>query len=82
MVTVKLFGLLRMDSGIKQFTSDAASVKELYTELQQLASKNGNTITQKNIRSCAVLVNDIQADKNTKLKDGDRVVFMSMVAGG
>lgn len=82
MVTVKLFGLLRIDSGVKEFTSQARTVKELYAELIQLASKQGNTITEKNIKSCALLINGQQADKNTKLKDGDQVVFMSMVAGG
>ena len=82
MVTVKLFGLLRMDSGIKEFTSVATSVKELYTEIQQLAAKQGNIISEKNIKSCAVLINGQQTDKKTKLNDGDQVVFMSMVAGG
>ena len=82
MVTVKLFGLLRLDSGLQQFTSNAQSVKELYTELIQLAADNGNIITEKNIKSSAVLVNGQQAGKNTKLKDGDQIIFMSMVAGG
>ena len=82
MVTVKLFGLLRLDSGVKEFVSNASTIKELYAELKQLAADNGNIITEKNIKSCALLVNGQQADKNIKLKDGDQVVFMSMVAGG
>ena len=82
MVNVKLFGLLRIDSGVKEFDSMALTVKDLYTELQQLAAKQGNIITVKDIKSCALLINGQQADKNTKLKDGDQVVFMSMVAGG
>jgi molybdopterin converting factor small subunit len=82
MVTVKLFGLLRLDSGVKEFVSNASTIKELYAELKQLAEDNGNIITEKNIKSCALLVNGQQADKNIKLKDGDQVVFMSMVAGG
>ena len=82
MITVKLFGLLRLDSGVKEFVSNASTIKELYAELKQLAADNGNIITEKNIKSCALLVNGQQADKNTKFKDGDQVVFMSMVAGG
>lgn len=82
MVTVKLFGLLRIDSGVKEFNSQARTIKELYAELIRISAKQGNTITEKNIKSCALLVNGQQADKNTKLKDGDQVVFMSMVAGG
>ncbi|MBE6877658.1 MAG: MoaD/ThiS family protein [Ruminococcaceae bacterium] len=82
MVNVKLFGLLRIDSGIKEFTAEAYSVKELYLVLSEKALQNGKTITAKDINSCAVMVNGQQAGKNTKLKDGDQVVFMSMVAGG
>lgn len=82
MVKVKLFGLLRLDSGVKEFTAEAKTVKELYPKLMELAKHNGNNITAKNINSSAVLVNGQQANKNTKLCDGDEVVFMSMVAGG
>ncbi len=82
MVRVKLFGLLRIDSGIKELSADAAAVKDIFPALIEAASKNGNIITIKNINSCAVMVNGQQATKNTKLKDGDEVVFMSMVAGG
>ena len=82
MVKVKLFGLLRLDSGVKEFTAEAERVKDLYDALIDMASKNGKIITAKNVSSCAVLVNGQQATKNTKLKDGDQVIFMSMVAGG
>ena len=82
MVKVKLLGLLRIDSGIKELTVEAYTVKDIYSVLVDTASKNGKTITIKNINSCAVMVNGQQATKNTKLKDGDEVVFMSMVAGG
>lgn len=30
MVTVKLFGTLRVDSGVKSFTAEASYVRELY----------------------------------------------------
>lgn len=82
MVKVKLFGLLRLDSGVKDFATEAERVKDIYQVLIEMAGKNGKTITAKNISSCAVLVNGQQANKNTKLKDGDQVIFMSMVAGG
>ena len=82
MVTVKLFGLLRLDSGVQQFESKAETVKELYSELIQLAAENGKIITEKNIKSSAVLVNGQQIGRNKKLKDGDQVIFMSVVAGG
>ena len=98
MVKVKLFGLLRIDSGIKELSVEADAVKEIFPILIETAFRNGKTIAIppiscriyslynkiaiKNINSCAVMVNGQQATKNTKIKDGDEVVFMSMVAGG
>lgn len=82
MVKVKLFGLLRLDSGIKEFETDAETVKDLYAVIKEKAIQNGNVITSKNISGCAVMVNNCTANKNTRLSDGDEVVFMSMVAGG
>lgn len=82
MVNVKLFGLLRLDSGVKEFAAEAERVKDIYTVLIEMAKQNGKTITARNIGSCAVMVNGQQANKNTKLNDGDQVIFMSMVAGG
>ena len=82
MVRVKLFGLLRIDSGIKELSVEADAVKEIFPILMETAFRNGKTIAIKNINSCAVMVNGHQATKNTKLKDRDEVVFMSMVAGG
>lgn len=82
MVKVKLFGLLRIDSGIKELSAEADIVKDIFPVLIETASRNGKTITVKDINSCAVMINGQQATKNTKIKDGDEVVFMSMVAGG
>ena len=82
MVKIKLFGLLRLDSGVKEFKADVSSVKDIYPLLIEKAHQNGKNITVKDIKSSAVLVNDQQANKNTKLCDGDEVIFMSMVAGG
>ena len=82
MVKVKLFGLLRIDSGIKELSAEADIVKDIFHVLIEAASRNGKTITVKDINSCAVMVNGQQATRNTKIKDGDEVVFMSMVAGG
>lgn len=82
MVKVKLFGLLRIDSGIKEFETEAASVKQLFSFIADKAAEKGNIIEPKAVKNCAVLVNGRQADKNTKLKAGDEVVFISMVAGG
>ena len=82
MVKVKLFGLLRLDSGVKEFYTEAKTVKDIYEVLVEKEKENGNIISAKDISACAVMVNNCQANKNTRLNDGDEVIFMSMVAGG
>ena len=76
MITVKLFGLLRIESGIKEVQLDAKTVKEV---LDVLANYG---ILRKDLDGCIILVNGSSASKRSKLTDGDTVVLMSPVAGG
>ena len=76
MITVKLYGLLRIESGIKEKQLKAATVKEV---LEILAVCG---IPQKDLQGCIILVNGKSASKRSKLTDGDNVVLMSPVAGG
>ncbi len=76
MITVKLYGLLRIESGIKEKQLDAATVKEA---LEILAACG---IPEKDLNSCLILINGKNANKRSKLMDGDTVVLMSPVAGG
>ena len=76
MITVKLYGLLRIESGIREKQLEAAAVKEV---LEQLA---GFGIDRKDLQGCVILINGKSANKRSKLTDGDTVVLMSPVAGG
>lgn len=76
MITVKLFGLLRIESGIKEVQLDAGAVNEVMTYLADRG------ISRKELSGCVILVNGSSANKRSKLKDGDQVVLMSPVAGG
>ena len=76
MITVKLYGLLRIESGIKEKQMDARSVKEVFSVLETCG------IAQKDLSGCVILVNGSSASKRSKLADGDTVVLMSPVAGG
>ena len=51
MVKVKLFGLLRLDTGLKELELEADSVKELYPLILAAArsAKPGTSITAKDI---------------------------------
>ncbi|MBR3003740.1 MAG: MoaD/ThiS family protein [Lachnospiraceae bacterium] len=84
MVKVKLFGLFRLDTGLKEINAEASSVKELYPILLSEAKKaKPNTIiTAADIDGCVVMINGKQGRKSSKLKDGDEVYLMSPVCGG
>ena len=75
MIRVKLYGLLRLDTGMKELTLEAGSVKEV---LELLSDR----IPMQTLKSCAVLVNGGPANKRTKLHGGDEVSLLPPVAGG
>lgn len=84
MVKVKLFGLFRLDTGIKEVELDASSVSDLYPLLLDEAKrvKPDTKVTSKDIDGCIVVINGVQSKKTSKLKDGDEVMLMSPVCGG
>ena len=84
MITVKLFGTLRIDSGVKEVQAEAARVKELYAPvLDAIRAKQPDTcITLKTLRGCRIAVNGNEASPATALQPGDTVYFFPAVAGG
>ena len=84
MITVKLFGTLRIDSGVKQLQAEASRVRELYPAvLAEIRAVQPETeITLKTLKGCRIAVNSVAAAPGTKLRDGDTVYFFPAVAGG
>ncbi len=78
MITVKLFGLLRLESGIKELRLEADSV----AQVQKILCSRSDRITKKEIEGCVILINGKPGNKRSRLDDGDQVVLMSPVAGG
>ena len=76
MITVKLYGLIRIESGIKQLQLEARDVNELLGLLSDCG------IAKKDLAGCVIRVNGTDATKRSKLTHGDTVVLMSPVAGG
>ena len=76
MITVRLYGLLRIESGIKEAQVDAKNVQEVMNYLQERG------ISPKELSGCVIYVNGNSANKRNKLTNGDTVVMMSPVAGG
>ncbi len=84
MVHVKLFGLLRLDTGLKELSAEAATVGGLYPILLAEAKrvKPSTKVTAKDVDGCVILINGKQGKKSSRLKDGDEVLLMSPVCGG
>ena len=79
MITVKLFGLLRLETGIKELQVEASSIEQVYAALLQQAP---NIINRADIEGCVIFINGTQGNKKSILKSGDIVTLMSPVAGG
>ena len=75
MITVKVFGLVRLETGIKELQVEAKNVKELKKALTQ-------SIPEEMVKGCVLLLNGKPAHRFTKIKDGDQVLLMPPVAGG
>ena len=75
MITVRLFGLVRLETGIKELQVEADNVRQLQKTLTRW-------IPEEKIKGCVLLVNGKQANRFTKLKSGDQVMLMPPVAGG
>jgi molybdopterin converting factor small subunit len=76
MITVKLYGLLRIESGIREKQLEATCIRDI---LDALA---GCGIPKKELEGCIILINGKTANRRSKVTDGDTVVLMSPVAGG
>lgn len=75
MITVRVFGLLRLDSGISWLELEGGTVGEILERLPEALDK-------KKIGRYTLLVNGKPANVKTGLKDGDELYILSPVAGG
>jgi len=75
-ICVKFYGLMRLDSGMKELQCEAAGIKELFARLEEQG------FDRKALRGCYLMVNGEKARQNTKLNDGDVVQLLPPVAGG
>ncbi len=84
MVKVKLFGLLRMDTGLKELDLEAETVRDLYPHILAEAKRAhpGTKVKAKDIDGCIIMINGVQGKKSSVLCDGDTVMLMSPVCGG
>ncbi len=77
MVKAKLFGVLRLNSGISTMWVDADRVGGV---IKRVAA-TGLT-DEKELKQCIILVDGKRAKMQTRLCDGDEIVFLSPAGGG
>lgn len=84
MITVKLFGTLRLDTGVKEVQVSGNRVKDLYIPIQKaILEENPECgITLKKLKCCNAAVNGVLSAPGSKLRDGDTVYLFPAVAGG
>jgi sulfur-carrier protein len=92
-LTIKFIGALRHLSGKKQFTvviQDSISIKGLLDKISQELPKLKGTFSDQKLNdsrsNSLILVNgreiSVLNGHDTKLNDGDEIVFVSVVHGG
>lgn len=77
MVTVKMFGPLRLKTEFKNFSAELHSVREACAEMEKRTG-----FPEKEFKACVFMVNGTPAKIRTKLKDGDELVFLAPSGGG
>ena len=83
MVSVKLFGALRLRSGLKEYQLEARNLTELFSQLAELSAHTGmEQITVRELRSCIISINGKQCGPRHALRDGDAVVLLTPASGG
>jgi len=77
MVTIKLFGTLRLKTGCKAIEANVSTVRE---GLEALAEATG--LSYKELKQCITCINGVQAKLSAPLQDGDELALFSPSGGG
>lgn len=76
MITVKLYGLLRIESGIRERSIEAACMKDVFCDL------TAQGISKRELDGCVILINGKPGKRRSRLHHGDVVQLLPPVAGG
>lgn len=77
MVKIKLFGSLRLKTGLKELDADINRVKDAFP---LLAKATG--LKEKDFKQCVMLINGKQVKASTLLLDGDELELLTPAGGG
>ena len=84
MITVKIFGTFRLDSGLKELQADVKNARELYPIIMEEVKRldPDTTLTIKDVKGCILSCGGRQISPGTRLNDGDVIHLVPAVAGG
>ena len=77
MVTIKLFGSLRLKTGFKEMQAYASSVAEACGLLARATGYD-----KKEFKNCLFVINGRRSKYSSPLKEGDELILMSPSGGG
>lgn len=77
MVTIKLFGTLRLKTGCKGIEAEASTVREACSLMAEATG-----LSQGEFKKCIAVVNGAQVKLSAPLQDGDELAFFSPSGGG
>ncbi len=77
MVSIKLFGTLRLKTGCKGITADISSVRDAWP---LLAEETGLPVRE--FKKCIIALNGKPCKPSAKLSDGDEITLFSPSGGG
>lgn len=84
MITVKIFGTFRLDSGLKELQADVKNARELYPIIMEEVKRldPDTTLMIKDVKGCILSRGGRQISPGTRLNDGDVIHLVPAVAGG
>lgn len=77
MIKIKLFGSLRLKTGLKELDADISKVKDAFPLLAEATG-----LKEKEFKQCVMLINGRQVKPNALLLDGDELELLTPAGGG
>ena len=82
MITVKFFGLVRIEANKSQLLVKAGTIRQVLNEVRQSCP----SLSEQQLKQAVMFVNKQQMNGNRRfsveLKDGDELVLLSPMCGG
>lgn len=82
MIKLRLYGLFRLDCGVKELLLDVSDSAALMPALYEKLAEMGIEAEKKELKNFILTVNGKAVRGRTRFAEGDEVCLLSAVAGG